>query len=79
MKDRMNFIDYGGNTNDIIIKTSAKLAFVVEWEVAQQSQIIRKLLDDLKIKEGGGGENNVYLINEEITCPIFDKIWIWMG
>ena len=78
MKDRMNFIDYGGNTNDIIIKTSAKLAFVVEWEVAQQSQIIRKLLDDLKIKEGGGGENKVYLINEEITCPIFDKIWIWM-
>ena len=74
----MNFIDYGGNTNDIIIKTSAKLAFVVEWEVAQQSQIIRKLLDDLKIKEGGGGENKVYLINEEITCPIFDKIWIWM-
>ena len=49
MKDRMNFIDYGGNTNDIIIKTSAKLAFVVEWEVVQQSQIIRKLLDDLKI------------------------------
>ena len=45
----------------------------VEWVAAQQSQIIRKMLDDLSIEE-----NIIPISNEKVTGPVFKKALVWM-
>ena len=62
--------------NLLHIITTDKRMFHVEMEVAQQSQTIRNMLEDLNIQEDG---NNILpLTNEEITGPLFKKALIWM-
>ena len=60
------------------IITADKRTFHVEFEVGQQSQTIRNMLEDLDIQQDGDGENILPLTNEDITGPIFKKALIWM-
>ena len=57
----------------INIQTSDGETIEVEWVAAQQSQIIRKILEDLSI-----GENIIPISNEKVTGPIFKKALVWM-
>ena len=57
----------------INIQTSDGETFEVEWEAARQSQIIRKMLDDLSIEE-----NIIPISNEKVTGPVFKKALVWM-
>ena len=57
----------------INIKTSDSEIVEVEWVAAQQSQIIRKMLDDLSIEE-----NIIPISNEKVTGPVFKKALVWM-
>ena len=41
------------------IKTSDGQHFKLDWDVARQSQTVRKMLEVLKIKEDGDGENTM--------------------
>ena len=60
------------------IKTSDGQNFKVDWDVARQSQTIRKMLEVLKIEEHGDGENTIPLSNEKVTGPVFKKALAWM-
>jgi len=60
------------------IITADKNTFHVEFEVAQQSQTIRNMLEDLHIQQDNDGENILPLTNEEITGSLFKKALIWM-
>ena len=57
----------------INIQTSDSETFEVEWEAARQSQIIRKMLDDLSIEE-----NIIPISNEKVIGPVFKKALVWM-
>ena len=58
----------------INIKTSDSEIIEVEWVAAQQSQIIRKILDDdISIEE-----NIIPISNEKVTGPVFKKALVWM-
>ena len=57
----------------INIQTSDSEIVEVEWVAAQQSQIIRKMLDDLSIEE-----NIIPISNEKVTGPVFKKALVWM-
>ena len=41
------------------IKTSDGQNFKLDWDVARQSQTVRKMLEVLKIEEDGDGENTM--------------------
>ena len=60
------------------IITADKNTFHVEFEVAQQSQTIRNMLEDLHNQQDNDGENILPLTNEEITGSLFKKALIWM-
>ena len=49
--------------------------FELDWEVAKQSQTIRTMLDDLGIEDDDDCENTVPFFNEEVTGPVFKKLW----
>ena len=59
----------------INIQTSDSEIVEVEWVAAQQSQIIRKMLDDLSIEEK---KNIIPISNEKVTGPVFKKALVWM-
>ena len=60
------------------IKTSDGQNFKLDWDVARQSQTVRKMLEVLKIEEDGDGENTIPLSNEKVKGPIFKKALAWM-
>lgn len=62
----------------LIIKTFDGQKFKVDWDVAQQSRTVRKMLEVLKIEKDGDGENTIPLSYEKVTGPIFKKALAWM-
>ena len=61
----------------INIQTSDSEIVEVEWVAAQQSKIIRKMLDDLLTEENKIPEP-VSISNEKVTGPVFKKALVWM-
>ena len=57
------------------IKTSDDKTFKVDWDVAQQSQTIRKMLDDLTIEEDDKHEYTIPIFHEEVTGLFLKKRW----
>ena len=73
----------------INIQTSDSEIVEVEWVAAQQSKIIRKMLDDLLTEENisgppgpqsppGSGITVIPISNEKVTGPVFKKALVWM-
>ena len=61
----------------INIQTSDSEIVEVEWVAAQQSKIIRKMLDDL-LTEKNKIPEPVSISNEKVTGPVFKKALVWM-
>ena len=64
--------------NPLTIKTADNTSFKVEFDVAQQSQTIRTMLEDLNIEADGTGERLLPLTNKEVTGDVFKKALVLM-
>ena len=68
----------------INIQTSDGEIIEVEWKAAQQSQIIRKMLDELPIEKTilpikeATATSLIPISNEKVTGPVFKKALVWM-